>query len=133
MFRRSFTTTTRLLRQVNDKPPARRSNIPLRPGSDHAPKSHNIPKKEDADKPELGIIGTIQALYNPRSEHFILAAANAKLSEKQRTDSLRLLTIAVTIAWATDTWLQPWNEKKFSTSREEDMVNLIAYNFIKKT
>jgi hypothetical protein len=127
MFRRSFTTTARLLRKANDKPPAGRPNVPRPPGSDDKPIAQETPQKEESDKPSPGLRESLRGSLDPRSEHFILAFANSKLSEKQRTHNLRAVTVAVIFAWATDTWLMPWNDDTYFTSEEENLANFVRY------
>jgi hypothetical protein len=131
MFRRSFTTTARLFRRSNGKPPAEES-IPPPPRNDPKP-DENSTKTENASQPENSsreenpnIAEHVKGTLNPRSKHFILAFANPKIPSEERSRNLLLVTIATFTAWATEPWMMPLGQGQWFPSREEYLVDLVC-------
>lgn len=124
ILRRSFATTARRYRPSNGKPPPQERNEPPHPPRDQEPtkpepeSSPNESKKPQSEikrfKEDIWtrIIGSVQ----PRSEFFLFAFANPKLSyEKRKRAGLSLLA-AVVMAMLLD----PYMMRAMKQEKEEE-------------
>jgi hypothetical protein len=118
MFRRSFSTTARLLHKSNGKPPAQE------PGT--TPRLHetkgNATPKEHVQQDNNGPKG----LLNPRSPDFAFAFANPRADPEQRSRSLLLLTAATVTVWLTETYVMPWGNGSVLSSPEQQLVDQVC-------
>jgi hypothetical protein len=124
ILRRSFATTARRYRPSNGKPPPQERNElphppkdqePTKPEPESSPNDSKKPKSEIQRFREdifTRIIGSVQ----PRSEFFLFAFANPKLSyEKRKRAGLSLLA-AVVMAMLLD----PYMMRAMKQEKEED-------------
>jgi hypothetical protein len=121
MYRRSFSTTARLLHKSNGKPPAQEPGTTPRPHTNHETKENATPK-EHVQQDNNGPKG----LLNPRSSDFAFAFANPRADPEQRSRSLLLLTAATVTVWLTETYVMPWGNGPVSSSPEQQLVDRVC-------
>jgi hypothetical protein len=115
MFRRSFSTTARLLQKSNGKPPAQKPGTTPRPHTNHETKGNATPK-EHVQQDDDGPFGP---LLNPRSPDFLFNFANPRADPEHRSKSLLGLTAATFTVWLTETYLTlPGNGSVISCPEE---------------
>jgi hypothetical protein len=124
IFRRSFATTTRLLRPTNGKPPPQERNIPPsepRPSEPDPKSTENKPSGQDDDiqKAKKDIRDRVLGSLQPRSEHFILACLNPKLSREKRMRSGLTLLAAILMGTLFDSYLKPADKEEDETKAGE--------------
>ena len=130
MFRRSFSTTARLLRKSNGKHPPQGRNEPPRPPNNGKPEERQ-PPKEELNKAQSELRERILGTFIPRSEHFIFAFANARLSKEKRTKSGLLLITATLLALLTEPYFYEasWAGGSSTQTQEEGFLDAVRVSY----
>lgn len=131
--RRSFCTSPRYLRKIDGQPPSHKRVDPPKPSNDQKPHGNYNNQDDESQKAQAEsnkemkdeIREKITGMFKPRSEHFIFAFANSKLSRERRVRSGLLLLAATIMSLLLDPFLYKETATELTSSSEERFLDSV--------